>query len=192
MAADIPSSEPAELRAGDTWKWTKTLDDYPASAPWTLKYRFKHPTAAGFEITASASGDGYAVTVAAGTTAGYPAGTFTWIAWVEGGSSEKYTVDEGTLVVLPDFRATAASAVLDARSDARFIYEALLTAYKSAVASRAFVAEYEIAGRRMKFESRAGWLKELNYWKGQCAAEASAEAIANGTGIGRRIQFRLG
>lgn len=192
MAADIPTSEPAALRAGDTWKWTKTLDDYPASYPWTLKYRFKHPTAAGFEVVASSSGDGYAVSVAASTTAGFAAGTYTWVAWVEGGSSEKYTVDEGTLTVQADYRAVAASAVLDDRSDARVIYEALIAAYKSAVASRAFVAEYEIAGRRMKFESRAGWIKEINYWKAQLAAEASAEAIANGTGTGRRIQFRLG
>lgn len=192
MPADIPTSEPADLRAGDTWKWTKTLADYPASYPWTLKYRFKHPTAAGFEITASASGDDFSVTVAAATTTGFTAGTYTWIAWVEGGSSEKYTVDQGNFVVLPEYRAASAAAVLDARSDARVIYEALITAYKSAVASRAFVSEYEIAGRRMKFESRAGWIKEINYWKAQCSAELSAEAIANGTGIGRRIQFRLG
>lgn len=192
MAADIPTSEPAELRAGDTWKWTKTLADYPASYPWTLKYRFKHPTAAGFEITASAAGDNYAATVAAATSAGFTAGTYTWTAWVEGGSSEKYTVDGGSMVLAPDYRAAAATTTLDARSDARVIYEALITAYKSAAASRAFVSEYEIAGRRMKFESRAGWIKEINYWKAQCAAELSAEAIANGTGIGRRIQFRLG
>jgi hypothetical protein len=192
VAAEIPTTEPAELRAGDTWKWTKSLSDFPASYPWTLKYRFKHPTAAGFEIVASASGDNYAVTETAATTTGRVAGTYTWTAWVEGGSSEKYTVDEGTLVVLADYRAVSAAAVLDDRSDARVIYEALITAYKSAVASRAFVSEYEIAGRRMKFESRAGWIKEINFWKAQCAAEVSAEAIANGTGTGRRIQFRLG
>ena len=72
MAADIPTSEPAELRAGDTWKWTKTLADYPASA-WTLKYRFKN-AAGGFEIIAATAGSDYAITVAASTTTAYAAG----------------------------------------------------------------------------------------------------------------------
>ena len=67
MAVDIPENEPDTLRAGDTWKWTRTLADYPASA-WTLKYRFKS-AAGGFEITATASGDSYAITVAASTSA---------------------------------------------------------------------------------------------------------------------------
>jgi len=47
MAATIPSDEPARLRAGDTWKWTRTLGDYPAGT-WTLKYRFKN--AAGGDV----------------------------------------------------------------------------------------------------------------------------------------------
>ena len=50
MAVDIPENEPDTLRAGDTWKWTRTLADYPASA-WTLKYRFKS-AAGGFELEA--------------------------------------------------------------------------------------------------------------------------------------------
>jgi hypothetical protein len=118
MAADIPTNEPAELRAGDTWAWTKTLADYPASTPWTLKYRFKN-AAGGFEITATASGDGYAVSVAAATTAGYAAGAYSWMAWVEGGASEKYTVDVGTVTINPDYRSGTATAAFDDLSHAR-------------------------------------------------------------------------
>jgi len=188
MSADVPTTEPGELRAGDTWKWTRSLDDYPATA-WTLKYRFKHASNAGFEVVASSDGAGYSVTVAAATTAGYTAGTYTWIAWVEGGTSEKYTVDEGTLVVAPDYRAATAASTLDDRSTARVIYDALLEAYEAGASSRAFVSEYEIAGRRMKFTSRAEMLKELNYWKGQVAAELSADALESGTGHGRRVQL---
>jgi len=32
VAVDIPENEPDTLRAGDTWKWTRTLADYPANA----------------------------------------------------------------------------------------------------------------------------------------------------------------
>ena len=191
MAADIPTIEPSEVRAGDTWKWTKSLPDYPASA-WTLKYRFKSALG-GFEITATADGADHSVEVSASTTAGYHAlaGIMSWVAWVEGGTSEKYTVDSGVSTINPDYRNGTSTAALDDRSDARVIYDGLMSAYQSAVTSRAFVAEYEIAGRRMKFESRAGWLKEINYWKSRVDAETAAEALKNGLATGRRIQFRI-
>ena len=186
MAADIPTNEPAELRAGDTWKWTRTLADYPASA-WTLKYRFKSPTA-GFEITASASGDDYSVTVTAATTAAYAAGTYTWIAWVEGGTSEKYTVDTGVVTIDADYRSGTATAGLDDRSHAR----KTLAAIESWIESRnPGVAEYEIAGRRMKYIPVADLLKLRQHYKAEVSAEEAAEAIRNGLGTARRIQFRL-
>ena len=186
MAADIPTNEPAELRAGDTWKWTRTLADYPASA-WTLKYRFKSPTA-GFEITASASGDDYSITVTAATTAAYAAGTYTWIAWVEGGTSEKYTVDTGVVTIDADYRSGTATAGLDDRSHAR----KTLAAIESWIESRnPGVAEYEIAGRRMKYIPVADLLKLRQHYKAEVSAEEAAEAIRNGLGTARRIQFRL-
>ena len=186
MAADIPTNVPAELRAGDTWKWTQTLADYPASA-WTLKYRFKSPTA-GFEVSATTSGDDYAITVTAATTAGYAAGTYTWIAWVEGGTSEKYTVDTGVATIDADYRSGTATAGLDDRSHAR----KTLAAIESWIESRnPGVAEYEIAGRRMKYIPIGDLLKLRQTYKTEVAAEDAAEALRNGTGIGRRIQFRL-
>ncbi len=187
MAADIPTTEPGELRAGDTWKWTKTLADYPASAPWTLKYRFKN-AAGGFEITASAAGDDYSVTVAAATTTSYASGVYSWIAWVEGGSSEKYTVDTGTCTLTPDYRSSTSTAALDDRSHAR----KTLAAIESWIESKSpGVAEYEIAGRRMKYIPIADLLKMRQQYKTEVANEDAAEAIRNGTGTGRRIQFRL-
>lgn len=184
--ADIPTQEPTELRAGDTWKWTRSLADYPASA-WALKYRFKSPTA-GFEIAATTSGNDYAITVAAATTTGYAAGTYTWIAWVEGGTSEKYTVDTGVMVVDADYRTGTATAALDDRSHAR----KTLAAIESWIESRnPGVAEYQIAGRQMKYIPVADLLKLRQSYKTEVAAEEAAEAIRNGLGTSRRIQFRL-
>jgi hypothetical protein len=186
VAVDIPTNEPAELRAGDTWKWTRSISDYPASA-WTLKYRFKSPTA-GFEITATAAGDDFSITVTAATTAAYAAGTYTWIAWVEGGTSEKYTVDTGIMAVDADYRSGTATAALDDRSHAR----KTLAAIESWIESHnPGVAEYEIAGRRMKYISIAELLKLRQSYKTEVAAEEAAEAIRNGLGTSRRIQFRL-
>ena len=183
---DIPTNEPASLRAGDTWKWTKTLADYPASA-WTLKYRFKSATT-GFEITATASGDAHAVTVTAAATSAYAAGPYTWIAWVEGGTSEKYTVDTGVLAVSADYRAGTATTGLDDRSHAR----KTLAAIESWIESRnQGVARYTILGREMQYIPITDLLKLRQTYKAEVAAEDAAEAIRNGTGTGRRIQFRL-
>ena len=122
--ADIPSNEPLTLRAGDTWKWTRTLTDYPAGA-WTLKYRFKN-AAGGFELSATTSGSDHAISVSAANSALHSAGTYDWIAWVEGGSSEKYTVDSGVIQITPNYRADSGGlAALDDRSHARKMLAAI-------------------------------------------------------------------
>jgi hypothetical protein len=180
---DIPANEPQSARAGDTWKWTRTLDDYPAGT-WTLKYRFKNATGY-FEIVASASGTDHAVTVAASTTATYAAGSYTWMAWVEAGS-EKFTVDTGTLTVDPDYRAS--TAAYDGRSHARKMLDAIEAWLESRDPA---VAEYEIAGRRMKFIPTAELVKLRSRYQLEVQSAANADAIAKGEGSGRKIQFSL-
>lgn len=181
---DIPTNEPQSLRAGDTWKWTRTFADYPAGT-WTLKYRFKN-AAAYFEIVAAASGTDHSVSVAAVTTATYAAGSYTWMAWVEGGSSEKYTVDTGTLEVDPDYRAS--TAAYDGRSHARKMLDAIEAWLE---ARDPAVAEYEIAGRRMKFIPIAELVKLRNRYGFEVRNEEAAAALAKGEGLGRKIQFRV-
>jgi len=187
VAADIPNTEPGELRTGDTWKWTKSLADYPASA-WTLKYRFKN-AAGGFEITASTSGNDYSVTVAAATTAAYAAGLYSWMAWVEGGSSEKYTVDSGVCTLNPDYRSGTATAAFDDRTHARTVLDAIEAVIEGRASKDQM--EYEIAGRRLKLTPIADLLKLRQHYLAEVAGQKAAEAIANGLGTGRRIQFRI-
>lgn len=188
MTASIPTTEPTELRAGDTWKWTRSVPDYPASS-WTLKYRFKN-AAGGFEIVASASGDDYSVTVAAATSAGHAAGSYTWTAWVEGGSSEKYTIDSGTCTVLPDFRATSASTALDSRTHARIVLDAIEAVLEGRASKDQ--EEYEIAGRRLKRTPIPILIKMRQTYRAEVRSQELAEKIQNGTGVGGRIQFRPG
>ncbi len=181
--ADIPDNEPLSARAGDTWKWTRTLADYPAPT-WVLKYRFKNATGY-FEITAAASGTDHAVTVTAATTAAYVPGTYTWMAWVEPGA-EKYTVDTGTLVVDPDYRAS--TAAYDGRSHARKMLDAIEAWLE---ARDVAVAEYEIAGRRMKYIPIPELIALRSRYKLEVQALANADLIAKGEGLGRKIQFRV-
>lgn len=182
---DIPTSEPLSLRAGDTWAWKRTLPDYPAGT-WTLKYRFKSAQG-GFEIIAAASGTDHLVTVAAATSADYPADSWTWMSWVESGA-EKHTVGSGATDILPDYRKDVASAAFADLSHAR----KMLNAIEAWLESRdSAVAEYEIAGRRMKFIPVAELIKLRNHYKNEIAAQANAEAIARGEGGGRKVQFRF-
>lgn len=186
----IPTIEPNSARAGDTWQWTRTLTNYPAGAAplWTLKYRFKSPTLSGFEVVATASGSDFAILVAAATTAAFGAGDYSWIAWVEGGTSEKYTVDQGTLTVMPDYRAATAAAVLDDRNHA----QKMLAAIESWLESKnPAVAEYEIAGRRMKYIQIAELIKLRNRYKTEIATLANANGFLDGESSGRKIQFRI-
>ena len=181
----IPDKEPASLRCGDTWQWSRTLADYPAGT-WTLKYRFKS-AAGGFEIVATASGTDHAVSVAAATTAPYTAGSYTWMAWVEAGA-EKFTVDQGTVELLPDYRTGTSTAALDDRSHAKKVLDAIEAWIEGRDPA---VAEYEIAGRRMKYIPPADLVKLHNRYKSMVAAEEAKAKLARGEGSGRKIQFRM-
>jgi membrane-bound inhibitor of C-type lysozyme len=187
--SDIPTTEPASIRAGDTWRWTRDLPDYPAGT-WTLKYRFKtNAGATGFEITAGASGTLHSINVAAATTAAYTAGDYTWTAWVEGGSSEKYTVAEGSTAVQPDYRTASAATLLDDRSHAKKMLDSIEAWLESRDPA---VAEYEIAGRRMKYVPITELIRLRNHYQTQVDAEAQLKKLAQGIGSGaRRIQFRV-
>ncbi len=183
---DIPTIEPQTLRAGDTWRWLRTFDDYPAGT-WTLKYRFKN-AAGGFEITATASGTDHSVTVAASTSTAYAAGTYQWIAWVESGS-EKFTVAEGSAVVLADLRTGTATAALDVRSHARKV----LAAIEAVLERRATKDQesYEIFGRSLKRTPIADLLKLRSRYQMEVRAEDAADKMAKGQDPGGRILFRL-
>ncbi len=184
MAATIPTDEPTRLRAGDTWKWTRTLADYPAGT-WVLKYRFKN-AAGGFEIVASASGTDHAVTVAAATTGAYVAGSYQWMAWVESGS-EKFTIDTGSAEVEADYRSGTATTALDDRSHARKMVDQIETWLEAHPGGE---VEYEIAGRRMKYD-KAGLIKLLDRYKSEVAKEDDAARLAAGLPSRRKLLVRF-
>lgn len=183
----IATTEPARITAGDTVAWTQSLADYPASAGWTLSYRLIN-AAGKIDIVASASGNDYAVLVAAATSAGWAPGRYDWISSVSKGA-ERYTVERGVVTI--DINLAAQVAGLDTRSDAKKILEALMTAYAAAAANRAFVQEYEIAGRRMQFNAKTDWLLEINYWKREVAAQARTARLAAGLDAGNKIYVRF-
>ncbi len=181
-----PTIEPGTIVAGDTITWIRSLADYPAPT-WVLKYRLLN-AAGKIDITAGASGSDHLVSVAAATSAAWASGDFTFTAWVESGAA-RHSVGQGRISISANL---ATVTTYDGRSPARKIYEGLLAAYEARVAGgQGYVAEYEIAGRRMKFIGASDWVNQLNYWKRQLAAEDSAARLAAGLPAGNRVLVRF-
>lgn len=188
MAQTEPTTEPAFVTAGDTLIWRRSLADYPAGDGWVLKYRLIN-AAAKYDITAGADGDEHRVSVSAATSAAYTAGGYTWTAWVEK-AAERFTVGSGQITVKPDLAAVTAAG-FDARSDAQQALEALKAALKTYVSTNGHVAEYEIAGRRMKFSSAAEIEEKIRFWQRELASADKAERLAQGLPQRNRVLVRL-
>jgi hypothetical protein len=183
-----PTTEPGTLYTGDTWAWTRTLADYPASAGWTLKYTLINATHR-INITGTADGDAHVISVAAATTAAYSAGSYTWQAFVEK-SAERFTVGNGSVTV--KLGLSSGSGGSDQRTQAQEAMEDALAALASYTATSGMVSEYEIAGRRMKFRSLDEIRRLVNFWRREVQGEIDAERIRLGLGTSRKIYTRFG
>lgn len=190
VMAETATTEPRELRAGLTWAWRRSLDDYPADT-WTLKYWLVNATSH-IEITAAADGTTHAVSVPASTTDDYVAGDYDWVATVESGD-DKFQVCSGRIKVLP--RIDQATA-LDLRSTARKILDQLEADYQTRSATGGgFVASYSVSdgtfSRAMQFKVEEDWIKAIEYWRNQVRMEEAAASVAKGLGNPRRFYARF-
>ena len=185
MAVSIPTTEPTSARAGDTWRWTRSLVDYPAPI-WTLTYTLFN-AATKLSIVAAADGTDHAVTVAAATTANYTAGRYDWVASVSAGS-ERYQVDAGVLEILPD---VSALSKYDSRSHARIMLDAI----EALLESRASAGDLDLvmaafADRRLQYDV-AGLRQLRRDYAAQVAAEDLAAARAAGATKAGLVQVRF-
>lgn len=184
--ANVPYTEPASIRAGDTLSWRRSLADYPAGDGWVLSYTLINATHK-ITITGTAEGNDHVITVAAATSSGYTAGYYDYFAHVAKGT-ERYSVGSGRMQVLPNL---ATATTYDVRSHARKMLdavEALLE--KRATAEQIGVLKAAYADRSTEFE-HAELLKIRDRYRAEVAAEANAERLRNGLQTSRRIQTRL-
>lgn len=176
------------LIAGDTWSWSESVPLYPASSSYVLHYALLK-SGTRIVLDSTADGDNHSFTIAAATTAGYTAGSYSWTAYVTKGT-ERYTVGNGNLEIKPNL--TAQSSGFDGRSQARIILEALQSAYQTYISNGSgHIAEYQISGRVMKFRNAGEIITQINYWKGEVKAEERREAIANGQSPANRLLVRF-
>lgn len=181
---DIATIEPLEVRAGDTWEWRREdlATDYPAST-WTLTYTFANADAK-FQISASADGDDFAVTLAAASS-NKPAGVYGWVAKVSY-SGEVHTVGSGTLTVLPDL---ATLTVHDGRSHARKVLDAI----EALLEDRASIDQksISIAGRTLERTPITDLLALRSVYRIEARNEEAQEKLARGEGSPRVIGVRF-
>lgn len=179
--------------AGDTLDFVDTVDDYPASDGWTLKYvlvpRFTSPVQAVITLTAATEDtEDYRVTVAASTTAAWAAGVYTWSRFVED-ASRRVSLGTGELEVLADPEQAAAG--YDTRTEAETALADLKTALATFDASRPLVQEYQIAGRVMRFAQTADILERIRYWERQVELERRKARLAAGLAPANKIFVRF-
>jgi hypothetical protein len=186
MAYEIPEDEPAQIRAGDTIKWRKSLSEYPASDGWVLSYRLIN-AAGKINIIATTDVGSHLVSVPAATSADYAAGDYTWVSSVEL-DGERHTLEQGTIKVLPDLAAQDAG--LDIRSTAKKTLE-LMDAAMLARGSKAWTESYTINGRDIKFRSMEDFMAMRSRLQREVKAEENAERIAQGLQPKNKIQVRF-
>jgi len=123
--AGLIGMEPTDICAGDSVAWARTVDGYSSGANWVLTYYLQKSAAPLVTVptTADAAGLGYAVNVAAETSAAWTPGMYAWKAVIAGtgpNAGQRHTVAGGELVVTPDPAQTH-----DSRSHVRKCYEAI-------------------------------------------------------------------
>ena len=182
--AEPKAYEPEKLTSGVTWKWKKTISDYPASE-WTLTYYLRKDGATATSFSATADGDTHLVTIAAATTAAYASGIYDFIGWVIKGT-EKYEVFNSMIEVLPNPTNTSA---YDPRSHARRVMELLEAAMEGRVPNG--MESYSIGGRSIN-KIPLSQLRELwEKYKQDVVMEEQAERLVNGRRSGKNIGVRF-
>jgi hypothetical protein len=174
---------PTRLTAGDTWTWTHTVADYPAST-WTGTYYVQN-TEQSFDVAASASGDDFSVTVEAATTALRMPGKYRWVLLVTA-DGVRHTADTGEVEILAD---PAYATSVEFRTNARQRYD-MIEAYLADPTNLA-AASYSIGGRSLSRWSRTELMSEWSRLKQELQSEAAVDRMAKGLGNPRRLYVRF-
>lgn len=141
--APIPSTIPGCVVAGDSLSWSRSFDDYPASAGWALSYTLISPTAVK-NFNATADGDGFIVSVAAADTVDWPVGSCRLVETLSNGT-QRVTVGNTPLQVSQNL--AIATQGVDLRSHA----EKMLASIEAWLESKAPTAgALEIDGRKIQ------------------------------------------
>jgi hypothetical protein len=136
--------------------------------------------------TTDTDGVGFAVTVAAATTAPLAAGVRQYIARVTL-AGVVHTVDSGTVVVMPNVATAASGALQSVAEQMVSLIEAALIANATTATggAGATVQSYSIGTRSVTFRDEADLRSQLSHWKWQVWKERHPDQI----GVKRSVRF---
>lgn len=147
MAAEIPEDEPAQLVAGATVKWSKSLADYLPSDGWALNYRI----VAGAVVVsktppANSSNTGWDVTIAAADLAAIVSETtarlFGWVSK----TGEVWPVYDAPLLITPNPLTATAT---DIKTHAKRVVEAIEARVEGRLVAGGDMDAYTLDGRQV-------------------------------------------
>lgn len=173
------------LYQGDTWSWEEELSDYPASTH-TLKLYLKLSTNETIELTASADVDTHVFSYSAANSANASPGIYSYqFKAVKISDSSVTTVEVGSIEVLPDI-----NTITDERSWIQQAIDSIESVLPTALAREA--GEISIAGRTIKYESKAELIKTYNNLKYMLKKEQQKERVKAGFDAGNaiKVEFR--
>ena len=171
---DTPCKELTQVTANDTMIWQKDLPDYPSSDGWSLSYVLCG--AATSNISATPTGTGYLVSVAAPAVAGDY-----YLQGMVSNGTERHTIYTGTITVLPDL--SSVTGIYDGRSRSKRILDAL----DATIEGRApkSTLEMDVDGTRLKFMSP----QQLNQSRGVYAQKVWREKNPGKIGPAVKVTF---
>lgn len=171
---------PATLRAGDTYSWTESNSDYPASSSWKLAIVLQAKDRPLTTITASANGTDHNISIPVGTSKDYAPGTYLYQAYfykeTDGTITEKHTVETGQIVILPNL--TSATSEADFRSHAKKSLDAIEALLEGKTTGD--VLSYSIAGRSISKMSPTELTSWRDYYLSEYQEELDEESIDRG------------
>lgn len=178
----VPTTEPTQLVAGDTWTWDRALADYPAPT-WSLTYVFVNATQR-FTIDSAASGTAHRMSLTAAQSSTKIAGDYTWVLFAKS-SGQRYQVATGRMTILPNFEA---DRPFDTRGHARRTLDAI----EAVLENRASLDQqaYTINGRSLTRMPIADLLRLRDTYRAEVAREQAAERLKQG-GVGGAILVRM-
>lgn len=179
-------AEPTSVRAGDTIAWTRDdlTDTYPAGDGWGLTYYLRNGASA-IDITATPSGDGFAVLETAAASAAWPKGDYNWIARVAK-APEIHTVDSGRIEIKPDLGAAGA---IDDRAHA----EKVLAAIEAVIEERATKdqSSYTIGSRSLSRTPIEDLIRLRTEYRAEVGRLKREARLADGLGSGTKVLTRF-
>lgn len=181
MSVPVQTAEPLTFSAGDTVSFLKTLQDFPASSGWQIKYELTLATgAAPIEFVSTAQADSHKILVAAATTAAWAAGDYVLSGYaVNSGTSERAQVYLNVCKVTANLQTSSASQETHAQKMLR-----LIEAVQLGKATHD-ILESDIEQTRIKRLSPKELREERNYWLAERQREIQKANVAAGRSNGR-------